>query len=203
MPIPIFFICFIVFIIWFRVKCKQSARTSTWNEEYWQKEYDANFARKKDISHLEYIEISLQDLPIEEVCSPEETDIQNELLQILKHPILNLNGMSNADIKLAYGMANFEKLSACDQNYTRLIRTLNRWGVYCFENNHTAKAKQILEYAIKLGSDISATYLTIARIYLQEDQIEKIQTLIRQIDQTDSFMKESIKTKLTQIIREY
>lgn len=203
MPIPIFFISFIVFIIWFHVKCKQGSKTSTWDEEYWQKEYDSNFARKKDISDLDYIKISLQDLPMEEDGSPEETHIQNELQNVLKHPILNLNGMSNADIKLAYGVANFDKLSACDQNYTRLIRTLNQWGVYCFENGKESKAKQILEYAVGMGSDISATYLTLARIYLHEDRIEKIQTLIQQIDQTDSFMKESIKTKLTQIIREY
>lgn len=200
---PILFICFIVFIMWFRVKSKQGSKNSVWDKAYWQKEHDANFARKQDLSDLEYLEIPLQELPLQEDCSQEEKEIQNNLQTILLHPILNLNGMSNADIKLTYGIANFEQLSACDQNYTKLIRTLNQWGVYCFETEDYTRSKQILEFAIQIGSDISATYLTLARIYLQEDSIEKIQTLINQIDSTDSFMKDSIKTRLTQIIREY
>lgn len=200
---PIFFICFIVFIFWFRVKSKQSAKISTWDEEYWQKEHDANFARKKDISNLDYLEIDDSRLPFQDDASGEEMDIQTELRDILLHQTINLGNMSNADIKLSYGAANFEKLSACDQNFTRLVRVLNKWGVYCFENEDYTKAKQILEYAIELGSDVSATYLTLARIYLHEDSIEKIQSLISKIEATDSFMKDSIQTKLTQIIREY
>lgn len=200
---PIFFICFIVFIFWFRVKSKQGANVSTWDEEFWRKEHDANFARKKDISNLDYLEIDSSRLPFQDNVSEEEIDIQNELKNIMSHQTINLGNMSNADIKLSYGAANFEKLSACDQNFTRLVRVLNKWGVYHFEAEDYVKAKQILEYAVELGSDISATYLTLARIYLYEDSLEKIQALIDKIEATDSFMKDSIKTKLIQIIREY
>lgn len=203
LPIPVFFLCFIVFIFWFRVKSKQNANISSWDEEFWKKEREANFARKQDISNLEYLELDKRRLPFSENGSEEEQDIQNELNGILLHQTLNLGNMSNADIKLKYGLANFEKLSACDQNFTRLIRTLNKWGVYCFETENYEHAKQIFEYAIELGSDVSSTYLTLARIYLREDSIDKIQSLIDRIDATDSFMKESIKTKLMQILREY
>lgn len=200
---PIFFICFIVFIIWLRVKTKQGEKISTWNEEYWQKEKEANFARKKDLTNLEYITVDQARLPFRDDCPEEEQDICTDLKQVLTQPILNLSDMSNADIKLTYGIANFETLSVYDQNYTRLIRTLNRWGTFCYEQENTAHAKQILEYAIELGSDISTTYTTLAKIYLQEDTIEKIQSLADQIEQTDSFMKESIKKKLLEIIRTY
>ncbi|MDE6851776.1 MAG: hypothetical protein K2J67_04725, partial [Lachnospiraceae bacterium] len=124
---PIFFICFIVFIIWLRVKTKQGDKISTWNEAYWQKEYQANFARKKDLDDLDYITVDLDKLPMETVCSEEEQDIRDQIQKILELPILNLSNLSNADIKLASGIANFEKISTYDQNYTRLIRTLNRW----------------------------------------------------------------------------
>lgn len=200
---PIFFICFIVFIFWLQVKSKQNAKISVWDEAYWQKEHDANFVRKKDISHLDYLKIDAGRLPFQDNGSEEEMEMQNELKTIMLHQTINLGNMSNADIKLNYGTANFEILSACDQNFTRLVQVLNKWGVYCFETENYAKAKQILEYAIELGSDVSATYLTLARIYLHEDSIEKIQALIEKIEATDSFMKDSIKTKLTQIIREY
>lgn len=200
---PIFFICFIVFIIWLQVKTKQGDKVSTWDEAYWQKEYQSNFARKKDPDDLDYITVDMDRIPMEEDCSEEEQDLYVELKKILSQPIINLNNMSNTDLKLTYGIANFEKLSAYDQNYTRLIRTLNRLGNYCFDNGNTTRAKRILEYAIELGSDISSTYTTLANIYLQEDAIEKIQTLINQMDQTDSLMKETTKNKLLQMIQSY
>lgn len=200
---PIFFICFIVFIIWLQVKTKQGDKVSTWDEAYWQKEYQSNFARKKDPDDLDYITVDMDRIPMEEYCSEEEQDLYVELKKILSQPIINLNNMSNTDLKLTYGIANFEKLSAYDQNYTRLIRTLNRLGNYCFDNGNTTRAKRILEYAIELGSDISSTYTTLANIYLQEDAIEKIQTLINQMDQTDSLMKETTKNKLLQMIQSY
>ncbi len=200
---PIFFLCFIVFIIWLRVKTKQSDKVSTWDEAYWQKEYQSNFARKKEPDDMDYITIDMDRIPMEADCSEEEQDLYTELEKILSQPIINLSSMSNADLKLTYGIANFEKLSAYDQNYTRLIRTLNRLGNYCFDNGNSDRARQILEYAIELGSDISSTYTTLANIYLQEDAIEKIQGLIIQIDQTDSLMKEATKNKLLQIIQSY
>ncbi|MDE6566931.1 MAG: hypothetical protein K2K70_04245 [Lachnospiraceae bacterium] len=200
---PIFFICFIVFIIWLQVKTKQGDKVSTWDEAYWEKEYQSNFARKKDPDDLDYITVDMDRIPMEDDCSEEERDLYTELEKILSQPIINLSNLSNADLKLTYGIANFEKMSAYDQNYTRLIRTLNRLGNYCFENGNSHRAKQILEYAIELDSDISSTYTTLASIYLQEDAIEKIQELIHKIEQTDSLMKETIKNKLLQMIQSY
>lgn len=200
---PIFFICFIVFIIWLHVKTKQVDKVSTWNEAYWQKEYQSNFARKKEPDDMDYITVDMNRIPMETDCSEEEQDLYAELDKIISQPIINLGNLSNADLKLSYGVANFEKLSAYDQNYTRLIRTLNQLGNYCFDHGNSDRAKQILEYAIELGSDISSTYTTLASIYLQEDAIEKIQGLIHQMEQTNSLMKETTKNKLLQMIQSY
>ena len=50
---PIFLICIIVFVIWFRVKIKKANKeTNIQNAQYWEREEQANFARKKDITNL-------------------------------------------------------------------------------------------------------------------------------------------------------
>lgn len=101
---------------------KQGTKTPQWNQSFWSKEKASNFARKKDISELDYLEVDQNLLPWDDQADGAIQDAQDDVREILKRPILNLQGMSNADIKLNYGIANFEILSACDQNYTRLIR---------------------------------------------------------------------------------
>lgn len=200
---PTLFICFIVFIICIQVKMKQNAKVSTWDQAFWKKEKDANFARKQDISNLDYLKVDQSLLPFQENASETVMYAQGEVRQTLLHPILNLNGMSNADIKLKYGVANFDHLSSCDQNYLRLIRTLDQWGSALYEEADYPNAASVFEYAIEIGSDISRTYTTLATIYAETDHIEKVQPLIDRIQKSDSFMKEAIAGQLVQIIQKY
>lgn len=201
--IPIFFVLFIVFIIYVQVKMKQGAKTPQWNQPFWSKEKASNFARKKDISELDYLEVDQNLLPWDDQADGAIQDAQDDVREILKRPILNLQGMSNADIKLNYGIANFEILSACDQNYTRLIRALNQWGEALYQSEKLADAESIFSYALDIGSDISSTYITLGKIYAQTDRIEQIQPLIERVKKQDFFMRDTVIDKLTGIVRSY
>ncbi len=201
--IPIFFVLFIVFIIYVQVKMKQGAKKPQWNQSFWSKEKASNFARKKDISELDYLEIDQNLLPWDDQADGAIQDAQDDVREILKRPILNLQGMSNADIKLNYGIANFEILSACDQNYARLIRALNQWGEALYQSEKLADAESIFSYALDIGSDISSTYITLGKIYAQTDRIEQIQPLIERVKKQDFFMRDTVIDKLTGIVRSY
>lgn len=201
--IPIFFVLFIVFIIYVQVKMKQGTKTPQWNQSFWSKEKTSNFARKKDISELDYLEVDQNLLPWDDQADGAIQDAQDDVREILKRPILNLQGMSNADIKLNYGIANFEILSACDQNYARLIRALNQWGEALYQSEKLADAESIFSYALDIGSDISSTYITLGKIYAQTDRIEQIQPLIERVKEQDFFMRDTVIDKLTGIVRSY
>ena len=163
---PIILIFFILFIIWVNVKTKRGATdNSKWDTSYWEKEREANFVRKKDISNLDYITISEDELPFSDTAGGEEKYRQDEVRRTLSCKSLNLSGMSNADIKLAYGTANFPELSMYDQNYILLIRNLGLWGSYLHHNceGQDTRAKIILERALSLGSDIKDTYVSLQK----------------------------------------
>ncbi|MCI5640501.1 MAG: hypothetical protein MR316_05920 [Lachnospiraceae bacterium] len=201
--IPTLFMCFIVFILCVQVKIKRSSKTPTWDAAFWRKEKEANFARKKDISQLPYLELDRTKLPFQDNAADRILDCQKEVEQIILHPMLNLHGMSNADIKLQYGVANFEFLSACDQNYVRLIRSLNTWGQTLYELADLTRSRQVLEYAVELGSDLTKTYITLAHIYAEQNEIDKVQELIRQLEDSDSLLKDSAIRELTMLIQKY
>ena len=201
---PTFFICFILFILWFRVKTKQSSKEENKSiEEFLTREQEANFTRKKDISNLEYISVNLEILPFSDTTDEYEIQLENNVKKFADKKLLNLSGLTNTDIKLLYGSANLDILSSYDQNYTLLLRDLNKWGAYLFQKERYSDSKTVLEYALSLGSDITETYTTLAKIYLSEDSPEKVQKLIEQISESDAYLKDSIKLSLIKLLQEY
>ena len=200
---PFIFITFIVFVLWVRVKIKQSNKqNSTWDDDFWSREQEANFVRKKDISNLDYIQITEKDLPFSDTATGEEKRYQDQVRSFLDKKMINLSGMTNTDIKLAYGTANFPILSEYDQNFTVFVRNLVFWGKYLHKSmpEEDGRARQILEYAVSLGSDITDNYVLLADIYLQKHETEKIRQLTEHVEQSDFFMKNSILNQLSQMI---
>ena len=201
---PTFFICFILFILWFRVKTKQSSKEENKSiEEFLTREQEANFTRKKDISNREYISVNMEILPFSDTTDEYEIQLENNVKKFADKKLLNLSGLTNTDIKLLYGSANLDILSSYDQNYTLLLRDLNKWGAYLFQKERYSDSKTVLEYALSLGSDITETYTTLAKIYLSEDSPEKVQKLIEQISESDAYLKDSIKLSLIKLLQEY
>ncbi|HBA97972.1 MAG TPA: hypothetical protein DCZ23_07685 [Lachnospiraceae bacterium] len=201
---PVIFICFIVFILWFRVKSKQAGKLSNNpREEFLKREQEANFTRKKDISGLNYITVSENALPFSETDDEDEAWLQNNVKNIISRKMLNLSGMTNTDIKLEYGHANLDILSEYDQNFSMFLTSLDRWGSYLYEKGDKKRSMQILEYAIDSGSDITGTFTTLARIYIDNSQPEKVQFLIDKAQNSDFFMKDTIVSKLVRLIQDF
>ena len=202
---PVFFICFIVFLLWLRVKLKQQDKNETSNKDFWQREHEDDFSRNKDISMHEYISVPKEVLPFNEQTNDIELiQIQKDISDVMSKKMINLSGMTNTDIKFAYGRGNFEILSFYDQNYLKFLSLLNKWGTYLLNHGDKNRAKQIFEYAINtLNCDISGCYIGLAKIYLENDDIDKVQKLIDKIQYSDAYLKESITNKLNQMLQNY
>lgn len=96
---PVIFICFILFIMWFRVKSKKASKMEqNSKEDFLRREHEANLTRKKDISNLDYIVIPEEDLPFTETNDEEEAMLQDNLRKAMSKKILNLSGISNTDL---------------------------------------------------------------------------------------------------------
>lgn len=201
---PIFFICFIVFLIWFRVKMKQSNSSSDKaTETFWEREEKANYARRKDISHLDYITVAEDDLPFIHDMDEREAELAGEVKKRMKHQMLNLSGLTNTDLKEQYGFANLETLSGCDQNFMYFIRSLSRWGEYLFTQGDFTRSRQIMEYSRNLGSDISTVYVTLGKIYASEGNADKLEELITFVENSNFALKDSMINKLKLCRLEY
>ncbi|MCM1143761.1 MAG: hypothetical protein NC318_08665 [Blautia sp.] len=193
MKFPIF-ASFIVFVIWFTYqRTKRSRLDEAAEQEFFIKERRANNTRKKSLDDLAYITIPFDTLPMQLLTEDEQiVEYQNTLRTLSENKIVNFTGISNTDLKLKYGAPNLDLLMRYDQNYTILVRTLNQWASYLYEKGYPAQAKDILEFAVSTGTDISGSYKLLCTIYKEENTPEKIQTLYPVAESLQSVMKNTI-----------
>ena len=175
-----FFASFIVFCIWLGYELhKQRNKESKTKQDFWERESQANNTRRKSLDHLDYVKIPLESLPMDTLADdPAICEYHETLKNLSMSPIVNFTGISNTDLKLMYGAPNIDLLSAYDQNYTILVRTLQSFSQALYDKGYIQEACLILEFAVDIHTDISASYKLLASIYRQNGQTEKISALI-------------------------
>ena len=146
-------------------------------ESLLERESEANSVRKADISTLPYI----------------------EMYALAGKKILNLSMYTNTDLKMTYGPANLDTLSACDDAYADLILLLNKIGKTLLEANDVSSAEQFLSYAVSIGSDITASYTMLATIYADKHDTDHLDELIRKAESITSLSGKTIQIKLHSI----
>lgn len=192
------FLCiFIIVTIYITIRMRGSGRME---QEMWddfrKKEQEANWTRKQDISNLDYIRLPLDTFPLGRYEDATLREYEDALRDLSAQPICNLNGISNTDLKLRYGVANLSALSQCDTNYSTLLSLLANYGEKLYELSHPEEAKQILEYALSIGTDVGKNYDLLASIYKYEGHPEKIDVLYEYAQKINSIRRNSILRKL-------
>lgn len=179
MKLPIFTTVVIMSALTWLYMKYSSQKGANDDEAFWEREREANSTRKKPLSDLDYITIPFDALPFDVQKEEEEIRKQQEILRSLEdRKIVNLNGISNTDLKLRYGVANFPIVSEFDANYTTLLCAVSAWGTKLYEAGEKKAAKTVLEYSVSIGSDIRSDYLNLADLYEQENAYDKIDALI-------------------------
>lgn len=166
-------------------------------EQFWDRERKANSTRRKPLTDLDFISIPYDSLPFTgEVGNPVIMESEAFLLGLKDAKIVNLNGISNTDLKLRYGVANLTDLTEYDQNYTEMIRTLADWGEELQKLGRTEEAVKVLEFGISCHTDIRKNYLILADIYETEKKYDEIERLIEEAEKLTSLTRDSILTEL-------
>ena len=164
-----FFTIALILIILFQVRTHQvNIKEKEIDRDFWKREHDANFTRKKSLDSLSLVHIPADRLPFS-VPLPDATakeaasTVQNLVDQGAK--IANLTGLSNTDLKLEWGTANLPALTEFDDNYTTLVKALHAWGKGLLDAGFYKEAADVLEFSVSTRSDIRATYELLADLY--------------------------------------
>ncbi len=168
-------------------------------KQFWDKESEANNVRRADISGLNYIRLPMDTFPLTKAATCGLTTQIEELVKLSEKDILNLSTYTNTDLKLMYGPANLDTLSQCDENYTQLIKTLNKIGDELIKANAADDALVFLEYAVSIDTSITQTYVNLGAIYHNQGDTDKLNDLITKAENIESLSGPTIVTKLNNI----
>lgn len=130
----------------------------------------------------------------------ELAEAEYEICALSTKRILNLTGITNTELRLTYGTMNLDPLTSYDQNYTTLIRSLQKWGALLVTAGHKADAITVLSYAVEIGSDIAGTFSLLARLYKNNGETAKIIALQEVAENLTTLMKPSILRDLDKIL---
>lgn len=201
MPIPLILIFGILcFILMHNIK-RNTLRQEQKRQEFWALESKANQVRRQDISSLDYIHLDVDALPFGVDSSPEAVSAETILLDLQGKNILNLNRYSNTELNMLYGPANFQELSACDEAFTKLIRTLYQWACHLMEHDFVTEAIQVANYSISIGSDISGCYYMLIDYYIATNNQAALQELKTYMHQLNPLQANSIKDYLNKSLK--
>jgi hypothetical protein len=180
MPFPVISVIIFIFIIWLQYEIRKTARKSKRDSDtFWDREIQANQARRKDISNLEYIKISSDTLPLDDKADDTINSYRDTILKLKDKKILKLTGISNTELKNDYGVANINLLTEYDNNYAILVSMLQKWAERLYSKGFTKDAQAVLEYALSCQTDVNKTYKLLADIYKSQNTPEKIDQLIQ------------------------
>jgi hypothetical protein len=196
--IPVLLTIFIVFLLWLQYEMrKKSKQSKKIGEAFWQNENSSNLARRKDITDLDYITVSLDQLPMEDHEDQTINSYRDTILSLSDKKILNLTGFTNTELKYEYGAVNLNQLSEYDNNYTVLVSILHKWAERLYSHGFIEDAMFVLQFAVACYTDVTKSYKLLAEIYKTKNVPEKINDLIDIIPKTKMLDKEKLINELT------
>ena len=92
--------------------------------------------------------------------------------------MLNLNGISNTDLKLTYGPQNLDELTIYGDHFSELEEALLSYGTLLHDEGYLKEAIAVLEKGILLPTDLTQNYIRLADYYTEAGTEGKISDLL-------------------------
>jgi hypothetical protein len=202
MAIPVASILIVIFILWLQYEMKKSGKTSKKSLDlFWQKESESNLTRRKDITQLIYLTVSLDSLPMQDLEDDTLNSYRDTIRKYAARKMVNLSDHTNTELKFEYGVANYNHLSEYDNNYTAFVGMLQKWATRLYNKGYLPEAQAVLEFSIfSCLTDVTNAYRMLAKLYHNQKDSDKNDSLLEIIHQTKIKEKEKLIQELTSII---
>jgi len=188
------FASFTVFGIWLTFQLRKSRNLNEKAEsDFWENERMANSVRKKQLEASDFVTFPFDKLPTEESFAPDPVpDSLPILLSLADQKMINLNGISNTEVKKRFGAANITILTEYDGNYELFVKNIYLLCQYLYDIGRKDEALLLSEETILTGTDSLSHYKLIIQIYQEQGNAAGISWLTEKAQELHSITKGAI-----------
>lgn len=188
------FASFMVFGIWLTIQLNKSRKLNEKAEkDFWEEESLADSVRKKQLEDSDFVVFPFDKLPTEESFSPDPVPESLPILMALSDKkMVNLNGISNTEVKRRYGVANLAILTEYDANYETFVKYIYLLCQHLYDIGRTQEALMLSEETILTGTDSLSHYKLILQIYREQGNPAGIDWLKEKADNIHSLTRGAI-----------
>lgn len=184
---------------------RDTNRTLKKNEEFIKAEQEAAFSRAKDIEEEKFITVNIERFPLMEqkdIVSDEDKyaySLQKAVLERAAKKMLHFEE-SNIDLKRMYGAGNLEFIIQYEENYTEFLRKLNSWAKALADADRKDSSIKILEYGIELGLDYTRSFILLADLYKEKNDISSLRDLYELTSKNESIAMDKVNSHIKNLI---
>ena len=187
----------IILALFFRYRyLKKKNQENT--DQFWERETQANATVGRDPSTFSYVTIAADKFPVALLESLGIVDISARLSSISEKQLMKIWDMSNTDLKLTYGVKNYDFVSECGDNFNDYISLIIECATVLYDSKHIDEATVLLEHGLAIGSDHSKNYTLLADIYASLNQTSKLDMLLDLSDRAPELVQAKIKSYISE-----
>lgn len=190
----VIFASFMVFGIWLTIQLKKSHKLNDKAEaDFWEEEAMANSVRKKQLEESDFVTFPFDKLPAENSFSPDPVpESLTALVSLSDKKMMNLNGISNTEVKKRFGVANMSILTEYDANYETFVKNIYLLCQHLYDTGRTEEALMLSEETILTGTDSLSHYKLIIQIYREQGNLSGISWLKEKAEDIHSLTRGAI-----------
>ena len=130
------------------------------NRRFLEEEQEANMARKREIDPKLFFYADLINFPRIPESDP------HKVLRTSRRTMIRFEEPeTNVELKKRYGPSQLESIAQYEENFVDFLKSLGDWAQALYDEGSLDGAIQVLDYAVRLGSEFRATYRLAADIY--------------------------------------
>lgn len=195
----VIFASFMVFGIWLTIQLRKSRKLNDQAaSDFWEEEALANSVRKKQLEESDFVTFPFDKLPAEESFLPDPVpEALTQLIALSDKKMVNLNGISNTEVKKRFGVANMAILTEYDSNYECFAKNIYLLCQYLYDIGRAEEALMLSEETILTGTDSLSHYKLIIRIYREQGNYAGISWLKEKAEDIHSLTRGAILRSLS------
>lgn len=194
------FASFMIFCVWLAFQLKKSRNLDEKAAlDFWENESMANSVRKKQLEDSDYVRFPFDKLPSPESFEPNPVpECFTILTGLSDKKMVNLNGITNTEVKKRFGVANMTILTEYDANYESFVKNIYLLCQYLYDHGRKEEALMLSEETILTGSDSLSHYKLIIKLYREQGNTSGLLWLREKAELLHSITKGAILRALSE-----